>query len=126
MANVDLNCEDYKRRSVTVSHGTLLHVRRRHPEMKSYVKDVCNALLDPNLVYFRERTRSYLFYRLGLLAGSMSRNYMVVVVRYTDSNDIVKTFYSTGRPAYGDSLVRYEERYVMKQDPFQICPRAIR
>ncbi len=74
--------------------------------MVAHLDKICDVLRSPNFVYFRERTNSYLFYKLGILLGSIANNYMVVIVGYDISEEgFVKTAYSTGRPAYGDTLV---------------------
>ena len=99
------SCTDYRGRHVAFPNTVVVHVRNRHPEMSPHLDKVCEVLAEPNLVYFRERTNSRWFYQLGVLSGRLSQNYMVVIVRYDVSGDgVVRTAFSTGRPAYGDAL----------------------
>ena len=104
MMELPSSCVDYRGRSVSIPPEVAGHVVRRHPEMRGQLDKICDVLNSPTLVYFRQRTDSYLFYKLGVLSGRVANNYMVVVVRYLDTGNLVKTAYSTGRPASGDSL----------------------
>jgi len=98
-------CVDYQHRDVSVPADVAAHVAQRHKEIEEHLPKLCDALAAPNLVYFRERTNSHIFYKLCILTGRLSRNYMVVIVRYSGSHGMVRTAYSTGRPATGDTLV---------------------
>ena len=104
--NIPNTCTDYRSRQVTVPQEVIEHIRTRHPEMEPHSGKLCEVLRNPDFVYFRERTNSYLFYKLRVLSGRIANNYMVVIVQYNrDDEGLLKTAYSTGRPAYGDSLV---------------------
>lgn len=102
--NAPSTCVDYRGRTVSVPAEVAYHVVQRHPEMKGHLGKICEVLNSPTLVYFRERTDSYIYYKLGVLSGRVANNYMVVVVIYLSTGNLVKTVYSTGRPASGDSL----------------------
>ena len=108
--NIPTACVDYRDCQVLVPPAVITHVSNRHPEMRDHLERICEVLGTPNFVYFRQRNDSYLFYKLGVLSGSISRNYLVIIVRYGGGNGLVKTLYSTGRPAYGDQLVYMAER----------------
>ena len=68
-------CVDYQHRDVSVPADVAAHVAQRHQEIEEHLHRLCDALATPNLVYFRERSRSHLFYKLGILTGRLSRNY---------------------------------------------------
>jgi hypothetical protein len=74
--------------------------------MVPFVNRTCDVLSAPNIVYYRERTASYLFYKLGVPTGKFANTYMVVVVSYNESGEgQVKTMYPTTRPT--DDELRY-------------------
>ena len=103
-------CTDIWAYPVTLTLSRADHIRSGHPEIGSFLPRVCDVLSEPNLVYLRPRVGSYLFYRLGILAGRLAGAYMVVVVRYNESGGSGRTFYATTRPATGDSLVYMDPR----------------
>lgn len=100
-----LNCVDWSGRPVTLAQNIAQHIAIRHPEMISFLQRTCDVLAAPDFVYFRERTDSYLFYRLGILDGRLYNTYMVVIVRYgAEDHGTVRTIYPTTQPASGDTL----------------------
>lgn len=104
--NFPIECIDHEGRRVIVTEAVATHVSQRHVEMMIHLEKICDVLKTPDLVYFRKRTDSYIFYKLGVLSGSMSRNYMVVIAKYDENGEgLVRTTFSTGKPANGDMLV---------------------
>jgi len=109
--SVPTSCIDYKGRVVVVPRWFEEKIKRGYPEMASHVSKVCDVLKDPDYVYFRERTDGRLFYKLGILSDPIARNYMLVIVVYQDDvQGVIKTTYSTGRPALGDRLIHIKRR----------------
>ena len=103
-------CIDYRGRSVLVPLDVAAHVAQRHKEIEEHLGKICDVLESPDAVYFRERTDSYFFYKLGVLSGKLAQNYMVVIVKYSGASGVVRTAYSTSRPATGDSLIYVQRR----------------
>lgn len=106
-SDVLFQCTDFSGRTVNLTRNVATHIGERHPEMVPFLPDVCAVLAAPDLVYQRPRVSSYLFYKLGVLAGTLSNTYMVVVVRYNEVGmGEVRTAYPTTRPANSDTLVQ--------------------
>ena len=63
------HCPDRFGRDVVLSRNVGDHIGRRHPEMTSFLGNVCDVLAEPDLVYHRPEVPSYLFYKLGILQG---------------------------------------------------------
>ena len=106
MTDVLQECTDRMSRRVVITKSTVTHIRRRHIEMVPHLGKICDVLQNPSFIYYRERTDSYFYYKLGVLTGAIASNYMVVIVKYDAHGEgLVKTTYSTGRPASGDGLV---------------------
>ena len=104
--DLPLECSDYSGRTIRLDSDTIEHITLRHPEMTEFLSRICDVALSPDFVYYRQRTNSYLFYRLGLLTGRLANTYMVVIIRYNDLDDGEgRTVYPTTSPARGDVLI---------------------
>ena len=75
---------DYIGRRINLDPTVVEHIEARHPEMSGYLSRTGDVLGEPDFVYFRHRTSSYLFYKLGVSTGKLANTYMVVVVRYNE------------------------------------------
>jgi hypothetical protein len=104
--NLPDNCPDYLGRQVIISQSVIEHIEERHPEMVAHWDKLCEVLRSPDFVYYRQRTNSFLFYKLRVLTGKIANNYMLAIVRYDERGEgFLKTSYSTGLPAYREALV---------------------
>ena len=95
-----INCRDYQDRQVIVPRTTAEHIVIQHPEMRPYLRVLCDALESPDYVYAQERPAqtSILFYRLGFFSGSLVNEYIRVVVRYNaDEHGVVITAFPISR-----------------------------
>ena len=75
-------CQDYRGAKVVLDDSHERHIGRVHPDATPYLDRLCEALEDPSLVCFRERTGASLYYRSGLTRGSHRLLYFVVVVAF--------------------------------------------
>ena len=78
--DLPLECSDYSGLTVRVDSDAIEHISLRHPEMTEFINRICDVVLSPDFVYYRERTNYFLFYRLGLLTGRLANTYMVVII----------------------------------------------
>lgn len=110
-STIALDCIDFAQRTVDLTVDVADHVVARHPEVKSFLQHICEVLEAPDFVYHRLRVNSYMFYKLGMLAGRLANTYMVVVVRYNEEGrGLVRTVDPTTQPARGDTLMYVRPR----------------
>ena len=106
-ANTESNCKDYAGRWVMFPRDRLDHVGRRHPEILTYVDNICDALEDPDSVWVRRRSNgdSHLYCKLGITSGRLTGTYLVVVVSFNDQDEgQVKTVYASSRLPQGEMI----------------------
>ena len=104
--DIHTHCSDFLGRDVHLGFNAANHIAQRHPEMASFLDRICDVLTTPDLVYRRPRVGSNLFYKLGVLTGTLANTYMVVVVRYNEKGSgEVRTAYPTTRPVDRDELI---------------------
>ena len=103
-----INCQDYQGRQVLVPQTTAEHIMARHPEMRPYLRVLCDALESPDYVYVQERPNqtSTLYYRSGMFSGLMANAYMHVVVPYNVKVEgVVVTAFPMSRVKAKDRLI---------------------
>ena len=110
-----IECTDYDGRRVALTRRTVVHVEGRHLEMVRFLNRTCDVLGAPNLVCYRKRTDSHLYYKLGVLTGKLSNTYMVVVVRYNQTRGASQNAVWTTRPADDELRVPFQQE--VNNDP---------
>ena len=96
---VDQICKNYRQQSVVFTENVRRHILWRHPEMDSYIDDVCSVLAAPDLVYSLPRTKTHWYYKLGLYREHEAGAYVLVLVGYNDVGEHwVKTSYPILNP----------------------------
>ena len=92
---------DYNRKTVVLTDAAERHITQGHRDAAQYLDRMGEALRDPSIVCFRERTQGYLYYRRGLTEGKYTGLYLVAIVQFDDptGRGDVKTWYMTTAPA---------------------------
>ena len=96
----DQNCIDYRGQNIVFTENVRRHILQRHPEMDTYIAEVCNVLAAPDLVYSLQRTKTHWYYKFGVCRGLEAGTFMLVIVGYNDAGaHRVKTAYPILSPA---------------------------